>query len=351
MFEAIKISELDPESLALTKTFVQSLLETCDNFLPGSTGQETTTLTEMRTACTEMLQKINFDLSRRSIAQQAAAAARQRQPQFAQAVNKLEQLLKSGHDYKALDTQGKFGDTLEVMRQRKLALLRDTLSRHIGQNAALSPQVHNSNFRIRKIADYIATFDADALYAQNSDQYEGFRKMIKAMRKDIMHKSAMQSAANVPKTAVTPADITIPGVTIKRMNTVVHKGITIPYAIDFEITDNIKTLKIEVPGLTGGGAPMTKHLKEFLDGFGNEASAYDAINYCKSWLTDLKTIPFTSFAASVNAKTREAARIYGRSQLRWEFVMSQPQRNSGANYICHHIVAKGIKTGMNHYQA
>jgi len=351
MFEAIKISELDQESLALTKTFVQSLMETCDNFLPGSTGQETITLGEMRTACAEMLQKINFDLSRRSVAEQAAAVARQRQPQFAQAVNKLEQLLKSGHNYEALTTQGKFGGTLEVMRERKLALLRDTLSRHLGQNATLSPQVHNSNFRIRKIADYIATFDSEVLYAQNKDQFEGFRKLVKAMRKDIMHKGAMQSAVNAPKTVVTPQDITIPGVTIARMTTVVHKGISIPYTLDFDISDNVKKLRIEVPGLTGGGAPMTKHLKEFLDGFGNEASAYDAINYCKSWLTDLKTIPFTSFASSVNAKTKEAARIFGRSQLRWEFVMSKPHQSSNANYKCHHIVAKGIKTGMNHYQA
>jgi hypothetical protein len=349
MFEAIKISELDPESLTLTETFVQNMLDMCQGALPESTGQEASTLAEMSTACREMLQKIKFDLSRRSIAQQAAQAARKRQPEFAKAVGRLEALLTSGHNYDALSTPNRFGDALEVARQNKLALLRDLLTRHLGSHAVHSPQVHNHNSRIRRIADYLAVFDSDALYAQDADRFVGFRRLIKSMSKDVTHKSAMSRSAQTPKGSVTDQDLALQGVAIDRLTLTGYRGFQIPYAMEFTITNSGKKARIEVPGLTGGGAPMTKHLKEFLDTFGNEASAYDAINYCRSWLWDLANIPFSQLKSSVTAKDRVSARIYGRSRLRWEFVMSQPPKTSGADYICHHIVAKGIATGINPY--
>ncbi len=77
MFEEIKISELDPESLNLTKMFVQNLLEGGQKILSAPPSkQEAAAAQEIITASQDMLRRITFDLTRRSIGQQAAAAAR-----------------------------------------------------------------------------------------------------------------------------------------------------------------------------------------------------------------------------------------------------------------------------------
>lgn len=343
MFETIKISELDSESLELTKAFVQNLLESCENALLGADPTEAATLREMVVAAREMLAKVNYDVTRRSIAEQAAAKARQRQQHFAQAVSELERLVANSRNYDALNTPGGFGDNLETMRRNKLEHLRDLLKYHLRNHATFSPSVSNHNWRIKKIADYLAYFDQDHLYSRDFNRFRGFRNLIKAMRKDVTHKGAVQSNAMQPnKVAVEGPDLAIEGVTIYSVKTEAHHRLTIPYSMEFSVrTKDGKNVRIEVPGLTGGsGPPMTKHLKEFLDQFGDEANVFDAINYCRSWLYDMTTLELADI---------KGGKAYGKTQLRWEFIFSENPKTSSAKYKCFHIVAKGLMTGLNPY--
>jgi len=158
------------------------------------------------------------------------------------------------------------------------------------------------------------------------------------------------------KINTTEADLNIVGL----CTTLIHKTSTystfyVPNTMRCTLSQGKRNIVIDIQGFGSTKPPMTKHLEEYLDSFKGRANVFDAIAYCKSWIKDLASIPFESMKAGASlppkgkSKGREAIRLYGRSQLRWEFLLKVPGDRDGTNadFVCYHIVPKGLATGIN----
>ncbi len=275
----------------------------------------------------------------------------------------LERLLKSDFDFDALNVDNGFGAKLEAMRMSRLNQIRTRLSAHLGTERPKVIGAVGTNSRVNFFARYLALVDDDRHYDQTIDSNKEFRRVVKVMRKDVMHKVNVQANTKAVKSAVTTIDLNVPGIKINSMNTadlvisvrnpdrsVSTKSITIPTKLDITVTRGTLSKRIEVLGNNGLNSPMTKHLVQFLRQFGMEASAYDAISYCKSWLADLVTMPFADYKTSADAPVG-SGKIYGRSQMRWEFMTDHPKGYAARTYdfTLYHVVAKSITTGTNQF--
>ena len=428
LFDSINLNDIDAEERALVREFVLSTKEGIANWLTAADDDdERRTLQEMNQACDRMLHRLNFSgaanqaahaaqarsqrlgqggmnqlanqytaqANKPTIAQQAAAAAQARNQRLGQggqeqlamqydaqiAKRKLDQLLENAKNFAVL-RDGFFGSENNAKYRQLLKERRDKINAHLGANAE-KYKWDKKDKRIQEMLDYLDAMDKGNPYLQFD-----FRNIVRWMRKDInaAYTTAM-SNANQNKVTVTPNDFTLPGTcTVTSMTTRPYGSFQIPYSMEITITSNSRSLKINLPGLTGGnGAPMYKHLVEYLDNL-KKANIYDAINYCRSWLLDLSKISTEIFKLSgtisdnryatppkhgkplqgstfannrtnvptyaqptsnPNRNTPGDARFLSPYPMAWEFIVRRLDNKSSADYELYHVLAKGLALTAN----
>jgi hypothetical protein len=347
MLENLNISEMDPQSIALTRIFLKDSEEIFQKAASESEGSVKQEFLGYARDVQNALHRIQFDLTRRSIGQQAAQAAIDRTNRLNRTTgpitelgirSQFEVLQQNAYNYVALNTPGNFGLHLEQDRSEMLNKLRTKFSQHLGPLAPVGFQLHQGNQRMQRILNYLKGMEKSNPY----DDIQ-FKRAVKELRKDINHKSASTDhSKNTAKTKVLDTDLSMTNCVVRITKHTTHKGLEIPYSMSCTIGPSNSSYKADIPGLTGGsGAPMTKHLKDYLDSF-NDPSVFDAIMYCRSWLFDLVNIPKQTITSSVKSGNK----FYSTSIMRWEYIMSNAHVSIGG-YSLFHIVAKGLQTGVN----
>lgn len=395
MFENFNLPGMDDETLDFTEQFVKDIKEwtqRADTKTPG--GEDAATVKDMGLACDQMLLRIAQEklsrrqneaatkiqavargfLARQEVQKQNEAAtkiqsvargflARQELQRQNEAATKIQALTRGfltrrrftmlkqqANNYQALEG-GVGGVEMLIPRAKMLASLRGKLTRHLGTNAPLAFQLHDGSRKVQDLLNYLDGWE-------NAMPEEiGFKALLRSMQKGICHRLALNQALATPtKIDVTNADLSLAGVctsAIGKKDT--YGAFYIPNTMCCTFQQGKRNIVIDIQGFGATKPPMTKHLKEFLDSFGAQANVFDAIAYCRSWIKDLASIPYDSMKACASlppkgkSRGREATRLYGRSLLRWEFLLKVPGDRDGTNadFVCYHIVPKGLATGIN----
>ncbi len=375
MFENYNLQEMDDETLDFTERFVNDLREWTVKADTSPGAEDAQVVTTMRFDCDQMLMKIRKEKRFRietasAIKIQAAVRGfqvrqeiqRKKEEEAAIKIQALsrgfltrrrfEALKQQANNYAVLE-QGLGGAEMLIPREKMLAALRKKLTWHLGSQAPLAFRLHRGSEKVQDLLNYLIGWENAA-----PDEI-GFKALLRSLRKGICHQYALNQALAQPtKINTTNTDLSIAGccaVTISSTST--YNGFHIPNTLSCTFTQGRRTIKIDIQGFGATRPPMTKHLEEYLDSFNGGANVYDAISYCLSWIKDLASIPFevmksnASLPRTRKSEGREAARIYGRSQLRWEFLLKVPGDREGtsADFVCYHVVPKGLQTGINHF--
>ncbi|MBS1616097.1 MAG: hypothetical protein JST06_08280 [Bacteroidetes bacterium] len=375
MFEKFNLPEMDDEMLSFTEQFVNDMREWTHRADTSTGGEDAQTVAGMRIECEQMLLRIRAEQKHRlqtAAALKIQAAVRgfqvrqeiQRKKEEEAAIKiqaltrgfltrrRFETLKQQANNYAALE-QGLGGAEMQIPREKMLAKLREKLMRQLGTQAPLAFQLYRGPQKVQELLNYLIGWE------KATPEEIGFKSLLRNLRKGISHQLALNQALAAPtKIEVTNADLSMAGrctAAISKTNT--YRGFYIPNTMRCTLVQGNRSFVIDVQGFGASKPPMTKHLEEYLDSYNGAANVFDAIAYCRSWILDLSSIPYATMKlnaglpAKGKSKGREAARLYGPSQLRWEFLLKVPGDYDGTNadFVCYHVVPKGLQTGINHF--
>jgi hypothetical protein len=373
MFEKYDLPAMDDETLDFIEQFVMDIRAWTAKADTSPGGEDAKTVAAMRIECDQMLMRIKAEKMQRlqtaaAIKIQAAVRGfqvrqeiqRKKEEEAATKIQSLargfltrrrfETLKQQANNYQALE-QGVGGAEMAIPRGKMLVKLRQKLLTHLGSNAPIAFQLHNGGRKVQDLLDYLDGWD------KAIPEEIGFKRLLRSMQKDIAHAYAVRQAQNTPaKNIVLDTDLNVVGICTSSISKTDNYGtFRIPNTMRCLFTQGKKTFTVDVQGFGSTRPPMTKHLKEYLDCFNGGANVFDAIAYCKSWILDLASIPYDAMKQGAGTPDkgkklgRQSSHLYGRSQLRWEFLLKVPGDRDGTNadFVCYHIVPKGLATGIN----